>query len=231
MSDELYFLPILAEAFSTPGTKTSLKQAFDQIQRLGSQPRYQCGHKNFTWFMAEACCHHKILNEDHLRQLMLDIALATGKFSTPQKKVGMKMIASSTLHQKEFDEISEMIGHSTDQARCLVINVFCNRKKMGTLELPRQASRQSISGIVPGAYILKLDTGWVLWQEPLTEKDLLWKKAFDAKDLKLAADSGQTSPDPVRRIPLLDGRIVIVVFAGIESGMIELQLRDVNGNG
>ena len=230
MSDALYFLPIIAEALSKLDTKGSLLSAFDQIQNFGSQKRYHHGYENFMRFMTEAYGHHEILNDDQIRQIMLEIILSTDEFSALEKEVLMKMVVSSDWHQKEFGEIDELIRHSANKNRYPVIEIFCNRKRIGRIELTKQMPRQSIAGIVSGEYVLKLDTGWVLWQGQFTDKDLLWKKAFGKKDLKLAADSGQTSPEPVRQIPLLDGRIIVRVFAGIESGMIEVQRRDPHGN-
>ena len=230
MRDELYFLPILAEALIKPDTKESLTNAFDQIQRLGSQQRYHHGFVNFLQFMGEASNFDEALNEDHIRQIMLEIASSTDKFSSLQKEGLIKIIASSDKYQREYEEIGHLIRFSEVPNWYPVINVYCDRRIAGTLEFKKQAFRQSIGNIVPGRYAIKLDTGWLLWQGLLTDKDLLWAKAFDKESLKFAADSGQTNPEPVRRINLLEGQIIVEFFAGIESGMIEIQLRDPNGN-
>ena len=123
MSDKLYFLPIIAKALSEPNTKVSLMNAFEQIQRLSIQKRYQHGFDNFKKFMAESCSYHETLNDDHVRQFMLEIASPTNELPSLEKKMLVEAIGSFDGHGKEFDEIEQMIRRSTGK-RCPVIELF-----------------------------------------------------------------------------------------------------------
>ena len=78
----------------------------------------------------------------------------------------------------------------------------------------------------PGLFILKMDTGRVLWQEELTERDLVWAAAFQGQALDLAADSGEAPARTTREVSLLNGEVIIRVFPGAESGCLELKIKD-----
>jgi hypothetical protein len=51
MKDDLFFMPIIAEALRQPEKNAALKTAFIRIAALGSQPRYRQGLKQFHRFM------------------------------------------------------------------------------------------------------------------------------------------------------------------------------------
>ncbi len=70
-----------------------------------------------------------------------------------------------------------------------------------------------------------LDTGWVIWQGELTERDLIWMAAFPDVPLDLAADTDETSARTTREESLLDGELILRVIPGLESGNIELEYR------
>jgi len=82
---------------------------------------------------------------------------------------------------------------------------------------------RSVDEIAPGNYRVKLDTGRILWEGNLAEQDLLWSKAYPGEPLKMAADSGQPIGKPTREIPLLDETVLLRVYAGLESGFLEIE--------
>ena len=59
MSDDLYFIPIIAKALQQKDTEQALLQAFEQIKSLGRKPQYQQGLAQFEQFMASANSHAK----------------------------------------------------------------------------------------------------------------------------------------------------------------------------
>ena len=81
-----------------------------------------------------------------------------------------------------------------------------------------------INGVTPGAYCLRLETGRVIWQEDLGDQDLLWTKAFPGQPLRAAADDGGAHIPATHRFSVLEGEIMLQVFAGLESGSIEITL-------
>jgi hypothetical protein len=53
MSDDLYFVPILAQALGQGDVAAALRDAFAQIQAKGRLPRYHRGYRQFIGFMRE----------------------------------------------------------------------------------------------------------------------------------------------------------------------------------
>ena len=84
----------------------------------------------------------------------------------------------------------------------------------------------AVRGIVPGAYRLKLTTGWVLWERSLRGEDVLWKKAHPGKPLQAAADTDTFRPRPTIHETLLSSSFVLRVVPGLESGTIEVELAE-----
>ena len=75
----------------------------------------------------------------------------------------------------------------------------------------------------------RLIPGRVLWAGVLEERDLVWAKAHPGEDLRLAADGGTQSTPPTRRFELLNGTVLLRVHAGLESGVLEIELRAAGG--
>ena len=83
--------------------------------------------------------------------------------------------------------------------------------------------------IVPGMYRLVLETGWVLWEGRLRTEDLIWSSAHPESPFRMAADTGRRADVPTREIPLLDGAVLLRVYAGLEAGWLEIDRTGVEG--
>jgi hypothetical protein len=75
----------------------------------------------------------------------------------------------------------------------------------------------------PGFYRIGLSTGWVLWEGPVTEKDLMWSRAFPGMPLRLAAATEAEDSHASREFCLLDDEVGVSILPGLESGSIELR--------
>jgi len=80
----------------------------------------------------------------------------------------------------------------------------------------------TVSGLKPGPYLVRLKTGWILWEGQLSDADLIWRHAFPEEPLPLAAETDQAEIRISREIELLDGELVIRVTPGRTSGRMEL---------
>ena len=98
-------------------------------------------------------------------------------------------------------------------------------KQIGSIPFENRPASKTIKNLKPGLYTITLDTGRILWQDRLTEKDLLWIYAFPEQDLAMAADTGEGKPRTTLEIELLDGEVTIRVFPEIETGRLELEIR------
>jgi hypothetical protein len=105
----------------------------------------------------------------------------------------------------------------------LKINIARDEKLIASLPLKPSHIPLRISDAVAGHYTFQLNTGRVLWMGKLMETDLILIKAFPDSDLKLAATTEDWKLKPSKLIRLLGGEIVIRIFPGFESGIIEVQ--------
>ena len=90
--------------------------------------------------------------------------------------------------------------------------------------VPPERGCRHVENVIPGKYTVKLDIGMTVWEGELTARNLLWSEAFREKDLQVAAQTMDLHQQPRKEIVLLDGALSIRVFAGIESGSIEIEL-------
>ena len=84
------------------------------------------------------------------------------------------------------------------------------------------ADEVRITGIVPGTYSLRLDTGRLLWTAGLEAKDVLWAEAFPSTPLRLAADSHGTQKPCSRELKL--GKLLLRVYPGLEGGTLGIRI-------
>ena len=81
-----------------------------------------------------------------------------------------------------------------------------------------------MSGLVPGAYTLRMAIGRILWEGSLGRQDLEWAAAHPGRPLDLAADTGDELVEPTREYSLLRGELVMKVFPGLETGTMTISV-------
>ena len=92
------------------------------------------------------------------------------------------------------------------------------------VSLPRApGSVEVVEGIRPGRYSLRLDTGRVLWEGCLAQKDLLWADAFPRQPVEAAARTGEPKRKPTQQAALLGGALTLRVYPGVEAGLLEIE--------
>jgi len=60
VTDDMFFIPIIAEALKTKNRRAALEAAIERIQEQGKQPRYRKGLAQFERFMLEVREHGRI---------------------------------------------------------------------------------------------------------------------------------------------------------------------------
>ena len=86
---------------------------------------------------------------------------------------------------------------------------------------------KTLKNVMPGNYRLTLDTGLCIWSDRLPEADLIFSKGAGGDTLKMAADSHKTGPEPVRTESLFDGMIGFCLYAGFNSGAMEITVNTI----
>jgi len=222
MNEPLYFIPCLIEALEGPDVKASLKSAFREITQKGVQSRYAAGFQNFAHFMDEACLRHNTIETNITRELI--VLLATGAFDgiPEENRTVPDRINSRSQWKAEQEAFFRETGEDPGELLLPAIQILRGEQLVREVMMRREG--EYIDGIVAGQYTVKLGIGMIIWEGELTAKDLLWTEAFTASDLDLAAETPGVERQSTREMVLLDGALIIRVFAGIESGFIEVEL-------
>ena len=192
MTDDLFFIPMIARALRQPDPKAAMIDAFERIRAMGRESRYQRGYDQLLEFM-DSCL--------------------TARLEDAPEEVG-------TLILEELDRpmSAEVVVERND----VVVTSCSFEQSIGT---------HVVNDIEPGDYRLKLDTGRILWEGNLSEKDLVWSKAYPGEGLAVAADSEEGPRHATRKVSLLDGTLTLRVYPGVETGSLEIELRDTRSTG
>ncbi len=218
MNNRLYFVPILSGAVEQHDLTTAIREAFREIESLGRRSDYELGYRQFLTFLdyvrLERISYETlqdipdVLDEDNEAVIQLLVQeLGQPELERTMALVHDAMVAADdSLRYVEF--ILEMDGAA-----------------LATARLPIKGGSFSFPGATAGTYCLKLGTGRELWKAALHRHDLVWAEALQGKPLEMAADVGEVAdPTPSRIIHLLNGEVVLRVFAGLEAGRIVVTL-------
>ena len=221
MSENLYFIAILARALQEPDVEKALKKAFAEIKQMGTQNRYAKGFENFELFMAAAYSRHELTVTDHIQELI--VRLATRTFEGPEQEITplLEIIRSHPEWLAQYEEIYRL--EATDDLREVfpVIGLFNDKGLVAERTFEEVPGCESFDGILPGNYIIKLaNTGWVIWKGELTIEELVYTKA-----LPLAAETEGIQIEHTSEKDLLNnGQVLLRTYAGTESGSIKIEL-------
>jgi len=219
MANELYFISILQEALRDPEPRRALGRALATIQRLGAQRSYRSGFENFQQFMEEVWSCHDLIRGDRVRELIIELVVDASAFSGEQMQAAMKVIDANPDWRNEYEQLRSQVAEEIPPA----VEVYRGGQRIGEMNLEKVGARRSLGQIIPGAYLLRLNTGLVLWEGQLTGRDLLWAEAFGPESLDMAAETAEVRRRPTRAVVLLGGEAILRIFAGIEDGAIEVE--------
>lgn len=223
MDSELYFIPILREALQRPELGRALGEAFARIKCLGAQEAYRSGYDNFQQFMEAVSCHHQLARSDSVRELIVELVTNAPGFSAEQLRAARELIASNPEWQSEYEQLRNQFGDEDWQTVSLAIEVYRDGLWVGEMILDEPGDSRSLGQITPGSYLLRLNTGLVIWEGQLTDRDLLWTEAFGRKNLATAAETAEVPGPVTRTIDLLGGEAILRICAGPECGGIKLE--------
>jgi hypothetical protein len=233
MPNDLYFIPILADALQKPEPKMGTRQALEKIEKLGRQPEYKLGFLQFQRFMAEVKRSWEtstLVPKDGTPKVVLDLGLqlASGLLEGDLKETRdlLDMVTSRPQWKNALEKLRLEISKSDARDRISEIVVEKNGERITSISLEGLPITKVIKNVKSGRYEFRLDTGRVIWEETLTERELIWAYAFPDKDLDLAAATGEAVPHPTREISLWNGEVTIRVFPEIESGHLVVEIKD-----
>ena len=228
----LFFVPILAEALRSSSPKEALLEAFQRIQELGQEEKYQEGLSQFEQFMERATWHQGARAEDVSAagsdiayELSVEIASDTFAGEEAEKEAALDLILSRQEWRETYEELCEEF-RKLASVEMPPTAIVVERDGGPIAEVVLGAGRGYIGNLQPGHYVLRTSSGRVIWRGDLTEKELLWTDAYPDRALDLAASTAEDVREPTVENLLLDGEVVLRVFAGIESGGMEISFAE-----
>jgi len=236
MNEDLYFLPLIIEAIRKPEPKTELKRAFERIRELGEKPQFKTGFIQFQKFMAElkkSSENKDGIPDDVIREILQDLALelTTGQIEDKKESSDiLNLIISRPEWREEFEKFQEELTMPESQPRQTEIILEKDGKRFGLFSVGESPNITKIGGIKPAYYRFLLSTGRLIWEGNLTEKDLLWAFAFPQQDLEMAAKTDDMIKRATREIKALGGEVIIRIFPEIESGNLEIEIKNRNND-
>jgi len=227
MNDDLFFIPILAEAVESANPTTALKQAFETIRLMVRTPETSNGLKQWREFMKSATA--KL--DEHERMAIADAALwmaIARSCSEDDDSVGThggpRQVEPPARGGEDLSMMRTLRAVGRRPGSTFLVVQRESRPVASRCLDP--VDRTSFGGVRPGIYSFKLDTGRVLWSGAITETELIWDSAFPNRPLPMAADSTLFSTTPTKTIPLTVAPIAIAVYPGMEAGTLQLESLD-----
>ncbi|MFC1677234.1 hypothetical protein ACFL3G_09255 [Planctomycetota bacterium] len=233
MSNDLYFISIIAKALEQKDADQSLKQAFEEIKSLGTKPDYEQGFEQFQQFMNTV--NEQVKNKGSDNQLRIEIAkeliveLATDTFegSDEDKKKALGIIKSNPQWREEYDKLVDEIEELSQVPAVVEILVLRDNKPFKSITFADIPGSKTIDRITAGLYNISFASGRAIWKGELTEQAIVWAKAYPGRPFDLAADTTGQEPQPVKEIDLFDGEIIIQIYPSIESGSMKITINAV----
>lgn len=221
MTRSLYFMPILAESLGEPDVRASIERAFGMIERLGQEPGYEEGYRNFCQFMTEVGVRRHLLDEHDGRMAIMECVRGVPSDTEFWKTVASTLAERDLWLEGEYDALRQVCEC---QSRAPILQLLRDGQLIADLGLERVPRRWAVEDIQPGRYHLVLDTGLVVWEGALTAADVIWREAFEGKELALAAEAGEVHRPPSKEVEVPNTHLVLRVFPGLESGSLEIEL-------
>jgi len=227
MSDKkaLYFIPIIARAIESTNPKRAMIVAFDKIVELGDKPEYKEGYRQFSEFLkatfmpTEEEDDKKIeLIKHAIRRLIYDLVTDTFEGDEEQKEALVVAFKNKSQWNNEFNRIENEAQPFLPPETPMEIELLMGEQLVESFLISNIPI--TISSVSPGRYVVRISNGRLLWEGEIRREDVIWTYAFPQKDFPMAAKTETLHQEPTRTISLLDGELIIYVFAGLESGRV-----------
>lgn len=224
MSYDLFFINLFMKAFDSAQPEEALKEAFAQIDLLGSQPSYRHGFLQFEAFLREVYSRHALWRDEHIRELIVELATGMLHDDLSKRQAALETICRHPDWQADYQSLCEMLEPGLSQNDLTVLTVYNDRRCVATIHLSGIPICKTFAGIEPGLYGIRLETGLVIWDGRLSAQDLIWTAAFGRQGLSVAAETEEVKPKPTWQQFLLEGELILRTYAGIEKGSLEIEL-------
>lgn len=233
MTDELYFIALIERALQATEPKAALLEAFQTIKAQNNAQSASQGFSQFEQFMDTVVRHAadktailtaQVFNLVH--ELMTELATDSFVGAEQDRQAALDLIQSRPQWRQEYVQLLTELREAFDRTQEASLLLERDGQSIATWSKVKVGETRSVGDLGPGFYRLKLDTGRVLWQGTLTEREVLWTVAYPGRPLRLAAAQGQYPDQPTLEAHLLANELLLRIFPGLESGRIEVIRKD-----
>ncbi len=217
MAHEMYFIPILLDAFDAPDVRQALDLAFDEIQRLGCQPGYESGFNHFQEFLELVAQVQGVEAPEDLEAAALE-ALVAELEQPAQRGTLAELLEAYPEMRRRYERLADALDQDSE-SQSLELVVQHGEDVLGSFDVLRGGVLGRFGGVHPGYYRISLSSGRVLWDGEIAESDVI----IAGRPLELAADTGEPAAEASRDISLMNGEIMMCVYPGIESGTVVIE--------
>jgi len=218
----LYFIPIIANAFDSAYPDKSIHDAIDEITKLGKLDEYKDGYELFKKFVEEVI-HSQTVNKEKKNKVFDKIItqiLSEDTDLSEEKLKILSLIQSSSMLNERYKKLYEEYFKQIS----LEIELYKDGSKVSSKPIEKYSTEIIFKEIEPGHYSINLSNGRMLWESEITKREIIWDDAFPGVSYPMAADSGEEKIHPTISEELVVGEIALSIFPGLEEGMIVLKL-------
>jgi hypothetical protein len=228
----LYFIRLLQQAYNSSDRQKAFGAALEEIRSKGNLPEYRDGFENFQFFLKvlDEYAYTKTdivsdLKAGILEAKVIDILTDTFAGSDKERQTIIDVLKADPRFLSEFQSLKAEIEEFLPRGSSIMIKIEKDGQLFASFAYSPSSERSLVKGITPGSYSIKLSTGLLIWQGKLSEKELIWTKAFPREKVKAAAETKAIGQKTSHSEPLLNGELTLEIFPGLESGAIQLSVR------
>lgn len=228
----LYFIRLLQKAFRSPDKKRAMEEAIDEIESKSKLSEYREGYRNFQAFLKAidkyASSEPEItgsLGAEIIESKMIDILTNTFEGDEENKRAIIEFIKADPGLLSDYEALKTEISEFLPTEASIMIEILKDGSLYASFVYEPLSKLISVKGLTAGSYAIRLSTGLLLWEGQLTEKELIWTKAFPKEKVKAAAETKAIGRKASLSKPLLNDELTLEVFPGLESGAIQLSIR------
>lgn len=134
----------------------------------------------------------------------------------------LKQLESALNHSEHMNQWLEQCKQSMEplyqaiqEERSQQLELVYNHRQVTQIPINPEFEHILIEDLYPGLYQLQTSTGWQLWEQRLSESDLIIERD---KPLALAASTESLESEPNLAFSLMDGWLHVEVHCGIHHG-------------
>jgi len=213
----------LIRALSDTDLRSSLRDLFDRIGALSAEHRRSPDFDRFLNLMAAVERHY--LNRTWQPVTQAAFQIVVDRYLSSLGSDRLSCAGRSSPWQAAYQQLVADIAETLRRPEVFELSVMCDGQDLARFPVTSTPFTHSFPGVQPGYCELRTDTGWRLWTCELKDTDLILGAVRPRRSLRMAAQERLTTPKPTKSARLHSTSLVVSVFPGVESGLIQIQRR------